>query len=253
MKKIIMKCCTLVLLLIVGHSATKAQTGTVSAGGDASGSGGSLSYSIGQVAYSAYSSGGLIIEGLQQTYSAIELPITLLQFGATVTDKKQVALNWTTVFELDNKAFTVQRSQNGTEFKNIATLNSKGNSKTNQDYQTLDASPLTGTSYYRLLQTDVSGKQTYSKTVAVKIAINTNEDFQAYPNPTTSVLYLQSKSNNNKSLTYTITTLDGKFVKTSKINSNQTIINTTEFANGAYQLNISDNSHTIQSFKIIKK
>lgn len=43
------------------------QKAVVTAGGDAFGSGGSISYSIGQVAYSS-STGGLVNEGVQQPY-----------------------------------------------------------------------------------------------------------------------------------------------------------------------------------------
>ncbi|MCW3070741.1 MAG: hypothetical protein JWO44_631 [Bacteroidetes bacterium] len=50
-------------------STTKAQQGTVAAGGDASGSGGSASYSIGQVDYiTGTGAGGTATQGLQQPY-----------------------------------------------------------------------------------------------------------------------------------------------------------------------------------------
>ena len=46
---------------------TNAQSGTVVAGGNASGTGGTASYSVGEVAYSTItSSGGIVIQGIQQ-------------------------------------------------------------------------------------------------------------------------------------------------------------------------------------------
>jgi hypothetical protein len=65
-KTIILFCC---LLLGWWTLSLKAQNGTVAAGGDMTGSGGSVSYSIGQVDYITVSgSGGTITQGLQQPY-----------------------------------------------------------------------------------------------------------------------------------------------------------------------------------------
>jgi hypothetical protein len=56
-------------LFLFGVTALKAQSGTVSSGGDASGAGGSASYSIGQVDYiTANGAGGTSSQGLQQPY-----------------------------------------------------------------------------------------------------------------------------------------------------------------------------------------
>jgi hypothetical protein len=51
-----------------------AQNGTVSSGGDASGTGGSISYSVGQIDYITQNgSGGIITQGLQQPYEILVL------------------------------------------------------------------------------------------------------------------------------------------------------------------------------------
>jgi hypothetical protein len=55
-------------LLVLGLGVS-AQEGTLSAGSEASGSGGSQSYSLGQVVYSSFQgSGGSVSQGLQQAY-----------------------------------------------------------------------------------------------------------------------------------------------------------------------------------------
>lgn len=57
------------ILLFVGAFSLSAQSGPVASGGNGTGSGGSVSYSIGQIDYiSATGSGGNINEGLQQPY-----------------------------------------------------------------------------------------------------------------------------------------------------------------------------------------
>ncbi len=55
--------------LLCGGLSLTAQNGPVASGGDASGAGGSASYSVGQIDYiTASGSGGTITQGLQQPY-----------------------------------------------------------------------------------------------------------------------------------------------------------------------------------------
>jgi hypothetical protein len=65
-KTILLFCCLLLGWWTVG---LKAQNGTVAAGGDLTGSGGSVSHSIGQINYITLTgSGGTVTQGLQQPY-----------------------------------------------------------------------------------------------------------------------------------------------------------------------------------------
>lgn len=58
-----------VFLLVLGLAGLKAQEAMPAAGGDASGSGGSVSYSVGQVVYSTFSgTNGSVAQGVQQPY-----------------------------------------------------------------------------------------------------------------------------------------------------------------------------------------
>ncbi len=57
-----------VFLLFSIGGFTQAQDALPAAGGNASGSGGSASYTVGQVAYSYSSNGGSVTQGVQQSY-----------------------------------------------------------------------------------------------------------------------------------------------------------------------------------------
>ena len=58
-----------VLLLGLGLTGLQAQTSVNATGGDASGSGGSVSYSVGQVVYTTHAgTSGSVAEGVQQPY-----------------------------------------------------------------------------------------------------------------------------------------------------------------------------------------
>jgi hypothetical protein len=67
MRHIRFKICA-VLLLGLGLTGLQAQESVNASGGDATGSGGSVSFSIGQVAYQNHNLGGSVAEGIQQPY-----------------------------------------------------------------------------------------------------------------------------------------------------------------------------------------
>lgn len=70
MNKMRMKLCVLFLCLLwLGLAGLKAQVSVPAAGGNASGSGGKVSYSVGQVVYSSTSgTNGSVGQGVQQVY-----------------------------------------------------------------------------------------------------------------------------------------------------------------------------------------
>lgn len=114
--------------------------------------------------------------------ASFNLPIELIAFDAKVNDQNQVVLNWTTASELNNAFFTIERSIDGQNFEAILEVNSKGNSNSIQYYNSIDEHPYKGVSYYRLKQTDVDEKFSYSKVRAVEIQ-GLNQEVQIVPNP----------------------------------------------------------------------
>lgn len=237
--------------LLIASFKSLAQSGTVASGGSAKGSSGSISYSLGEVVFTSInSSKGIVIQGIQQGYTPADLPISLLEFKATVISNKQVQLDWATALELNNEYFTVEHSKDGITFEDIATVKSKGSSN-NQEYSATDIAPFAGISYYRLKQTDINGQFTYSKTIAVSLVSSDNE-LTAYPNPTITTLNLQIKDAASKKLIYSLYTIDGKFILQQLVTNDLTVISTANLASGIYILQVGQNNSTIKSFRVIK-
>jgi len=241
-----------IFLLIGITTRSIAQSGTVSSGGVAKGGGGTVSYSVGEAAYTTNSgTGGIVIEGLQQAYTNTDLPISLLQFTAALSENKEVVISWATVSEINNQYFTVERSKDGETYEPIVKVESLGNSVSKQTYQVSDSLPLIGVSYYRLKQTDVGGKTTYSSTVSINIT-SSESVLTAYPNPTVSYLNLQISDASTKNLIYAIYTLEGKLVSQQRISDNLTTISTSSLSAGTYILRVTNNYKVIKAFKIVK-
>ena len=116
-------------------------------------------------------------------YGTAPLPIELVAFTA-VLDKTEVVLKWTTATEENNDYFTIERSRNGISFETMTTIDGAGNSSSEKSYAAKDASPLEGTSYYRLKQTDFNGTYTYSQLIAVDYQETSSGCvLKVYPNP----------------------------------------------------------------------
>ncbi|CAG5081352.1 Calx-beta domain-containing protein [Parvicella tangerina] len=115
-----------------------------------------------------------------------ELPIELISFDAQPKEKV-VDLYWETASEINNDYFTVERSKNGVEWKELARVEGAGNSSKQLLYNLTDYEPLSGNSYYRLKQTDFNGDFEYSHAVVVHFK-GLENPIKVYPNPTKGII-----------------------------------------------------------------
>ncbi|SOD90408.1 T9SS type A sorting domain-containing protein [Spirosoma fluviale] len=105
----------------------------------------------------------------------------MVSFSATATTQHTVDLAWTTSLETNNKGFQLDRSKDLVHFETVGQIPAEAaNSQAIKHYQFTDQTPFTGTSYYRLTQTDLSGKATVYPAVSVVIR---DEAYGVYPNP----------------------------------------------------------------------
>jgi hypothetical protein len=164
------------------------------------------------------------------------LPIELLSFNA-IQKVNIVELTWATATELNNDFYTIERSDDGINFKDIEKIDGAGISSNVLFYSTKDINPLNGLSYYRLKQTDFSGRNTYSKIVSVEYK-NTNDlEFEIVPNPSIDNVISNIVLNTipNGLITIEITNTQGEILYevTKKHDSNKIEI-PNHFAKGIY-------------------
>jgi len=122
--------------------------------------------------------------------AGVALVAELTSFTGKITADENVQLNWTTASEQNNSHFDIEVSNDGVNFSLLSTVASKGNSTTDQQYDYLHNKPGFGTFYYRLKQTDLDGKFTYSKVISLTI----NADFvkaTVYPVPAKNMITIQ--------------------------------------------------------------
>lgn len=126
--------------------------------------------------------------------SAGPLPIDLVEFKAEAQSSK-VLLSWLTASETNNDYFTVEKSTNGLDYTAIAKVTGAGTSSSPNKYSTYDNSPLEGTTYYRLKQTDYNKACKYSPVVS--LYFSTVVDFSFFPNPVKHEDLISIKLNKN--------------------------------------------------------
>lgn len=93
-------------------------------------------------------------------------------------------VNWMAYSETEVDRYIVERSANGREFTRIGEVSALNNA-TEIKYNFLDAAPLSGISFYRIINLDRSGKTGYSNIVRVNLDKD-QTGFVCYPNPARS-------------------------------------------------------------------
>ncbi|NME72285.1 T9SS type A sorting domain-containing protein [Flammeovirga aprica] len=124
----------------------------------------------------------------------VDLPIVLSYFTAEVTSSGQVYLEWETASEINNDYFTVYRSRDGRAWEEIGRIDGAGNSSVALRYSMIDYSPLEGTSFYYLKQTDFDGKYEYSETAKVTVGRTLALQVNVFPNPVTSEVCVEGSA-----------------------------------------------------------
>jgi hypothetical protein len=110
------------------------------------------------------------------------LPMELISFTATSTPNK-VYLEWETANEINSDYFTIERSNDATNFESIAKVDASEDSLSVRIYSLIDGQLNSGISYYRLKQTDFNGNFFYSPTINVQMDKFENSQIKIYPNP----------------------------------------------------------------------
>ena len=125
--------------------------------------------------------GAITLNANTVTNVAAPLPVSLVSFTAQPLTNRTVDIAWTTSLETSNKGFVVERSKDLQSFDKVGEVSEiAANSQALKTYNLIDQTPYAGTSYYRLKQTDLSGKTTIYPAISV---ILRDDAYGVFPNP----------------------------------------------------------------------
>lgn len=134
--------------------------------------------------------GQFVHHGINVLSVSTIIPIELTYFKGQTTKDKNIQLLWQTASEQNNAGFTIQRSNDGRKWQDLTFVKGKINSSLINNYNWEDTEAMSGFNYYRLQQTDMDGKFSFSPVVLM--IVGKNNKFSVYPNPTKDELYYQS-------------------------------------------------------------
>ncbi|MEP6951538.1 MAG: T9SS type A sorting domain-containing protein [Ginsengibacter sp.] len=185
-------------------------------------------------------------------------PVQLLNFNARQKGSG-VSVEWSTSQEINSKSFVIEKSTDGnSNWSDVTSVNAAGNSSTVKNYNAYDARPLKGFNFYRLKQVDIDGNYKYSKTVSVKINLNTT-GVSVLTNPFHNSLTVDFSSATNQAVSARLVDITGKEVAAEKwsINTGSTrkeFSNISGLQQGMYIITVSGaGGEILYNNKVIKQ
>ena len=188
--------------------------------------------------------------------SCLTVNIELINFEGKALENGN-KLFWTTATEKSSSYFTLERSNNGTDFIVIDKIKSLGNSNTANSYQYLDKDVLKGNYYYRLLETDISGKTDIASDVILLKRTGQSEIVSVAPIPATTFVNIAFIIDNNKAVNYEIYDVTGKLIEAKIYDAiegvNTLNINLQNYASGMYFIKIIDQENSALVTRFVKE
>lgn len=177
----------------------------------------------------------------------LPLPVELVAFDAVCKDDA-ILVRWTSLTEINNDFYTLEKSYNGVDFEAIAQLQGQGNSNVPTQYSFIDYDMKEGNMYYRLRQTDFDGSENLYPTISVNCSQEPN--IRIMPNPFKSIVNIIGLPTDCLVEVYGS---KGERIESVKHHdSNVLEMNLEHLAPGIYFVRIVEKGGSSHSFKIIK-
>ena len=150
---------------------------------------------------------GVQIDDFQITRSVLD--VEGLEFDG-YAENNQVYLNWTTIREIENDYFEVEKSMDAINFQPIGKVAGNGTTSETSEYEFIDSNPQVGLNYYRLKQVNKSGSFVHSNTI--QLTFEPQASISLFPNPASNFIDLQIYQKGEQEIDFRLFTLSGKSV-----------------------------------------
>lgn len=201
-----------------------------------------------QGAFIAYSDGterpSLIwLRKYVQSFNVV-LPVSITAFNAFPFGNA-VKINWTAINEAANSSYEIEKSSDAVHYTTLTRIQAAVSNATGKNYSAIDATPVIGKNYYRLVQIDWDDKKTYSVVKMVDISESDRSMVKVYPNPATSSFTIKTEAVSDQQRNVVITDLSGRVVKTFALSTSgvQNVI-TDGLQKGTYFIQITNNKNS---------
>lgn len=184
----------------------------------------------------------------------VPLPTALISFSAACNDDHTV-VSWQTATEHNSALFVLERSVNGEEWEEAATLQSVGNSTTKVDYAYDDYAAIRFEGYYRLTQIDNDGVEKVYDPIHASCA-ERDALVSVYPNPTAGDFNVELNASTTGNALFTLVNANNEVLQSHSIDVsngiNQIHISGAELSHGMYYLRVDWNGQTLVKKVVVR-
>jgi hypothetical protein len=140
------------------------------------------------VGIAADGTGNTLNDFVYTSTSASVLPVTLSVFDASVFNKNSTLLKWRTETELNTNYFSIEKSDDGQHFSEVARVPAAGNSTSarNYSYEDKGRGLKNASADYRIVTVDVDGKKSISTIKHLVFESDVKFIGQPFPSPVKS-------------------------------------------------------------------
>jgi hypothetical protein len=182
------------------------------------------------------------------------LPTELISFSAEC-DSDHTAISWQTATEHNSAEFVLERSENGQEWEDVATIESAGNSTTKTEYSYDDYSAIRFEGYYRLTQIDNDGQQKVYDPIQVSCNAM-GDEVLIYPNPTSGDFTVAFNAAKAGSTTIRVINGNNATLFSTSLHSsngaNQALVSGAALSSGIYFVHINLNDQDIVKKLVVR-
>ena len=188
---------------------------------------------------------------LASTTAENPLPVELLKMEVVCSGQNR-QINWSTLAEVNNDFYDVEKSYDGKNWKKIGSGKGSGNSNVKLEYSFWDDHITSNDAFYRLKQVDLDGRVSYSRVVSSN-CYNYRFDhlIEVFPNPANQEIFLSLRDDGYLGLKYCLKDALGRNVLEGFVYAENTALNLNGLSSGVYYLFLE--SYMNKGIKIIKK
>lgn len=196
------------------------------------------------------------IDGGIKNAPGVVLPLIINQFNGNYTDGF-IQLGWNTYSEINMDHFDIERSRDGSNFRQIGRVTTvSGQLSSNANYTYLDITAERGTNYYRLAMVDNNGNYTYSKTIMVNVDVKGISVMIVYPNPFSRRVQIRVTSDKAEKVAINIINSSGILMSTQEAqtqagDNNITIKKVDALPDGVYYIEVVSSTRSLKT-KVMK-
>jgi hypothetical protein len=153
------------------------------------------------------------------------LPVTFSFFDASVYNKNSALLKWRTETEINTNYFSIERSDDGQHFSEVARVPAAGNSTNarNYSYEDKNRGAISIASNYRITTVDIDGKKSTSAIKNVSFETDVKFIGQPFPSPVKvgSQTQFDIVSDKKQTVVLSVFSEQSKLLKTQSITVNK--------------------------------